>query len=180
MGHISFVGKLDAIALSAGAPPFAPGFTLEQMARHSLDFWLTSEDLPDPDNRVTLDRDGGIVLSYTPNNDDGTRAPDREAEAPAHASGLPSALHSADAVRRPADSARRRRASERDDPLRPRSAHVGARRPLQGARRRQSLRRRRQLLRVERGGESGADDRRERLARRRSPARTARRERARA
>lgn len=69
MGHISFVGKLDAITLSAGAPAFAPGFTLEQMARHSLDFWLTSEDLPDPDNRVTLDRDGGIVLSYTPNNE---------------------------------------------------------------------------------------------------------------
>ena len=38
------------------------------MARHSLDFWLTSEDLPDPDNRVTLDREGKIVLSYTPNN----------------------------------------------------------------------------------------------------------------
>jgi hypothetical protein len=38
------------------------------MARHSLDFWLTSEDLPDPDNRVTLDDKGGIVLSYRPNN----------------------------------------------------------------------------------------------------------------
>ena len=73
MGHISFVGKLDAVALSAGAPPFAPGFTLEQMARHSLDFWLTSEDLPDPRNRVTLDRNGGIVLSYTPNNDEAHR-----------------------------------------------------------------------------------------------------------
>lgn len=73
MGHISFVGKLDAIALSAGAPPFAPGFTLEAMAKHSLDFWLTSEDLPDPNNRVTLDRSGGIVLSYTPNNDQAHR-----------------------------------------------------------------------------------------------------------
>jgi choline dehydrogenase-like flavoprotein len=73
MGHISFVGKLDAVALSAGAPPFAPGFTLEQMARHSLDFWLTSEDLPDPDNRVTLDRDGRIVLSYKPNNEEAHR-----------------------------------------------------------------------------------------------------------
>src|SRR4029079_7028738 len=31
----------------------------------------TSEDLPDPDNRVSLDRDGNIVLSYTPNNDAG-------------------------------------------------------------------------------------------------------------
>jgi choline dehydrogenase-like flavoprotein len=71
MGHISFVGKLDAETLKAGAPAIAPGFTLELMARHSLDFWLTSEDLPDPDNRVTLDRDGNIVLSYTPNNEEG-------------------------------------------------------------------------------------------------------------
>jgi len=71
MGHISFVGKLDLDALRAGAPPFAPGFTLEMMASHSLDFWLTSEDLPDPNNRVTLDRDGNIVLNYTINNDEG-------------------------------------------------------------------------------------------------------------
>ncbi len=70
MGHISFVGKLDAITLSAGAPPLVPGFTLDIMAKHSLDFWLTSEDLPDPNNRVTLDRDGSIVLSYKPNNEE--------------------------------------------------------------------------------------------------------------
>jgi choline dehydrogenase-like flavoprotein len=62
MGHISFVGKLDAATLKAGAPTIAPGWTLELMARHSLDFWLTSEDLPDPENRVTLDREGNIVL----------------------------------------------------------------------------------------------------------------------
>jgi choline dehydrogenase-like flavoprotein len=68
MGHISFVGKLDAVTLSAGAPPFAPGWTLDLMAKHSLDFWLTSEDLPDPNNRVSLNSKGEIVLSYTPNN----------------------------------------------------------------------------------------------------------------
>lgn len=68
MGHISFVGKLDGITLSAGAPAIAPGFTLDLMAKHSLDFWLTTEDLPRPENRVTLDRNGNIVLSYTPNN----------------------------------------------------------------------------------------------------------------
>ena len=71
MGHISFVGKLDAVALSAGAPPLTPGFTLDLMAKHSLDFWLTSEDLPSPDNRITLDREGNIELSYTPNNGEG-------------------------------------------------------------------------------------------------------------
>jgi choline dehydrogenase-like flavoprotein len=68
MGHISFVGKLDGVALSAGAPAITPGFTLDLMAKHSLDFWMTSEDLPDPNNRVTLDRNGNIVLSYAPNN----------------------------------------------------------------------------------------------------------------
>src|SRR2546425_7043686 len=73
MGHISFVGKLDGETLKAGAPKLAPGWTLDLMARHSLDFWLTSEDLPDPDNRVTLDRNGDIVLSYRPNNDEGHR-----------------------------------------------------------------------------------------------------------
>lgn len=72
-GHISFVGKLDAATLRAGAPAIAPGWTLEWMARHSLDFWLTSEDLPDPENRVTLDREGRIVLSYRPNNEEAHR-----------------------------------------------------------------------------------------------------------
>jgi choline dehydrogenase-like flavoprotein len=73
MGHISFVGKLDAVAFSAGAPSIAPGWTLDLMARHSLDFWLTSEDLPDPENRVTVDRDGRPVLAYRPNNEEGHR-----------------------------------------------------------------------------------------------------------
>jgi len=70
MGHISFVGKLDRDTLRAGAPAIAPGFTLELMAQHSLDFWLTTEDLPDPNNRVTLDREGNIVLAYTLNNEE--------------------------------------------------------------------------------------------------------------
>jgi choline dehydrogenase-like flavoprotein len=71
MGHISFVGKLDGETLKGGAPALTPGWTLDQMAKHSLDFWLTSEDLPDPNNRVTLDANGGIVLSYMPNNEEG-------------------------------------------------------------------------------------------------------------
>ena len=71
MGHISFVGKLDGDTLNAGAPKVAPKWTLDLMGKHSLDFWLTSEDLPDPNNRVTLNRDGEIVLQYKPNNEEG-------------------------------------------------------------------------------------------------------------
>ncbi|MBA5867757.1 MAG: FAD-binding protein [Nitrospira sp. CR1.3] len=68
MGHISMIGKQDLDSLRAGAPAFAPGFALDQMAKHSLDFWMTSEDLPDPNNRVLIGKDGGITLAYTENN----------------------------------------------------------------------------------------------------------------
>ena len=40
----------------------------KDVADHAIDFWLSVEDLPDPDNRVTLDGKGDVVLSYTPNN----------------------------------------------------------------------------------------------------------------
>jgi choline dehydrogenase-like flavoprotein len=65
MGHISLIGNLDANVLRAGAPRLAPGWSLELMADHALPFWVTSEDLPDPNNRVTVTRDGGIKLTYT-------------------------------------------------------------------------------------------------------------------
>jgi len=55
------------------SPAIAPGWTLDLMAKHSLDFWLTSEDLPDPENRVALDKQGNIVLAYRPNNEEGHR-----------------------------------------------------------------------------------------------------------
>jgi choline dehydrogenase-like flavoprotein len=71
MGHISFVGKLDGDTLKAGAPAIAPGWSLELMAKHSLDFWLTSEDLPDPNNRVSLNKNGEIMVSYELNNVEG-------------------------------------------------------------------------------------------------------------
>ena len=71
MGHISFVGKTDAHVLAAGAPKFTPGYTLDLMAKYSLDFWLTSEDLPDPNNRVKVGADGRTQLHYTPNNEEG-------------------------------------------------------------------------------------------------------------
>jgi choline dehydrogenase-like flavoprotein len=68
LGHISMIGKTEAEELRAGAPAFAPGIALDVLAKHSIDFWLTSEDLPDPENRVLVDRDGQISLHYTPNN----------------------------------------------------------------------------------------------------------------
>jgi choline dehydrogenase-like flavoprotein len=70
MGHISLMGTVDANILRAGAPRIAPGWSLELMAEHAVPFWVTSEDLPDPANRVTVTRNGQIRLSYTPNNEE--------------------------------------------------------------------------------------------------------------
>lgn len=68
LGHISMIGKQDLDSLRAGAPAFAPGLALDMMAKHSLDFWMTSEDLPDLNNRVLVGKDGSITLAYTENN----------------------------------------------------------------------------------------------------------------
>ena len=38
------------------------------MAKHAIDFWLTTEDLPHPSNRVTVDRDGQIHVAKTYHN----------------------------------------------------------------------------------------------------------------
>jgi choline dehydrogenase-like flavoprotein len=73
LGHIQMLAKSDKTILRAGAPWFAPTVALDFMARHSIDFWLTSEDLPSPDNRVTVGRDGQIRLSYTDDNLEGHR-----------------------------------------------------------------------------------------------------------
>jgi choline dehydrogenase-like flavoprotein len=47
----------------------APTFALDEVADHAVDFWLSTEDLPRPDNRVTLADDGNVRLAYTPTNE---------------------------------------------------------------------------------------------------------------
>jgi len=68
LGHIQMLGKTDAAMFRGESHGLLPAFAAGRLASHALDFWLTSEDLPDPENRVLLGRDGGIRLYYTPNN----------------------------------------------------------------------------------------------------------------
>lgn len=71
LGHIQMLGKSNAVMLEAEAPAFAPGMALDFMAKHAMDFWVTSEDLPQPENRVRLDDKGNIRLEYKENNLEG-------------------------------------------------------------------------------------------------------------
>ncbi len=73
VGNIQMIGKSQGPMFKADAPRFAPGFTLDMMAKHAIDFWLSTEDLPDPNNRITLTSKGEIKLSYTFNNQEPTR-----------------------------------------------------------------------------------------------------------
>ncbi|HLH50425.1 MAG TPA: GMC family oxidoreductase [Roseiarcus sp.] len=71
MGNIQMIGKTLGGMYRAEKPlltALMPDRALDEIARHAVDFWLTTEDLPNPDNRVTVGRDGRITLSYTPNN----------------------------------------------------------------------------------------------------------------
>jgi len=73
LGNIQMVGKSQA-AMFRGEKPgetrFAPTWTLRDVARHAIDFWLSTEDLPRPGNRVTLARDGNVAISYTASNEE--------------------------------------------------------------------------------------------------------------
>ena len=70
-GNIQMVGKSNAEAMRGEQPQltwFAPEWGLTDTAKHSVDFWLTTEDLPVPENRVTTDRDGNVHLTVTMTN----------------------------------------------------------------------------------------------------------------
>ncbi len=66
MGHLQMLGKLQGGMLTANVP-YLPRFLGNEMARHGMDWIALSEDLPDPNNRVTLEG-GQIKLAVTLNN----------------------------------------------------------------------------------------------------------------
>ena len=69
LGNIQMIGKSKGPMFKGDAPAFAPGWALDEIALHAVDFWLTTEDIPDPGNRITLDAQKRIILSYTFNNE---------------------------------------------------------------------------------------------------------------
>ena len=66
MGNIQLMGKTVLEGLMGHEDKYAP-LTIQQVADSSIDWWLTTEDLPDPKNRVTVDGER-ITIDYTENN----------------------------------------------------------------------------------------------------------------
>jgi len=68
LGEIQLMGRNDPDTVLWLAESMYPGKTYEELRKHTIDFWLTAEDLPSPDNRVTVDGDGKIRVQYHRNN----------------------------------------------------------------------------------------------------------------
>jgi choline dehydrogenase-like flavoprotein len=66
LGQIQTLGKVNKDMLEGNAAEYAP-LTPEDVATHSIDWWLTVEDLPDPNNQIRV-RGDRIILDYTENN----------------------------------------------------------------------------------------------------------------
>jgi choline dehydrogenase-like flavoprotein len=71
MGHIQMLGKSDDWQIKASAPRglgWAASAPYREVAQHSIDFWLSNEDIPLAESRVTLRPDGTIRLALQPGN----------------------------------------------------------------------------------------------------------------
>jgi choline dehydrogenase-like flavoprotein len=73
LGNIQMIGKSKPEMFRGEKPGetrLAPEWSLERVAKHAIDFWLSTEDLPRPENRVTLAPDGNVRLNYKATNDE--------------------------------------------------------------------------------------------------------------
>ncbi len=179
LGNIQMVGKSQAADVprrEAGRDEARAGAGRSSGSRsHAIDFWLSTEDLPRPDNRVTVDGDGKVTLSYTETNDEAKK---RLYDKLRSMLG-PLDLNEGHLIHRfaymkteiPVAGCAHQAGTARmgSDP-----AVVGAERRLPRARARQPLRRRHERLPEHRRRQPGADGDGELAARRRPPARAAR------
>ncbi|KQV64391.1 GMC family oxidoreductase [Rhizobium sp. Root1220] len=62
LGNVQLLGRLSAKILK-GSLPLAPEWLLDLVTGHSIDFYAMSEDVPNPESRVTVDGDR-IVLQW--------------------------------------------------------------------------------------------------------------------
>lgn len=68
LGEIQLMGRNDPDTILWMGETLFPGKTYNELKEMSIDFWLTAEDLPNENNRVTLRDDGSIQVNYTRTN----------------------------------------------------------------------------------------------------------------
>jgi choline dehydrogenase-like flavoprotein len=90
MGNVQTLGKLQAGMLVAGAK-YLPKSVGAALTRHSFDILTTSEDLPKPENRITIENEK-IRISVWPSNMKAHERLNRRTKAILHEVGFPLVL----------------------------------------------------------------------------------------
>ena len=160
LGNIQMLGKSNAMAMKGEEPKLtklAPRWSMAEVARHAVDFWLTTEDIAragQPGHRrPRRERSPGLPARPT------TRKPTACTTSCGRSSttwAWPSTTCCDKNFYMSMDiPVAARRAPGRHLPVRHRPGHLGARRELQGPRAGQPVRRGHQLLPEHRRGEPG-------------------------
>ena len=68
LGEIQLMGRNDPDTIKWLADDLFPEKTYAELKEMTIDFWLTSEDLPSAENRVTLKNNGSIQIFYRKTN----------------------------------------------------------------------------------------------------------------
>jgi choline dehydrogenase-like flavoprotein len=88
LGHMQVIGKVREQMVKPHAP-WAPRWSRRALTNHSVDWWLFTEDLPQPNSRVELMPDGSPRVTWTPSNVRAHQILRREAKAMVNAVGYP-------------------------------------------------------------------------------------------
>jgi choline dehydrogenase-like flavoprotein len=89
LGNVQMLGKIRA-PMVRGMRPWLPTAIARYITDHSVDLYLTSEDLPDRENRVTFNRERNTIEVYwRPNNLRAPRELVRATKKALHTAGYP-------------------------------------------------------------------------------------------
>ena len=95
LGLIQMNASIDAEQVKAEALPqwmeWLPDLPFDEIARHSMNFWLQAEDLPRPDNRIYY-KDGNVHLDFVETNPEALKRLKRKLEDILTAIGQPAVL----------------------------------------------------------------------------------------
>ncbi len=91
-GAIQTLGKLTGMMIQTDKP-YLPHWLLNSLAERSIDWWMSSEELPDPENRVGINEQGGIEITWRPNNEEAHRVLIKQTKKMMRDAGYPIAFH---------------------------------------------------------------------------------------
>ncbi|MEM8485507.1 MAG: GMC family oxidoreductase [Bacteroidota bacterium] len=67
-GAIQTLGKLTGLMIQSDQP-YLPTRLLDGIVKRSIDWWMTSEELPDPNNSIQIGKKGRLDVTWRPNNE---------------------------------------------------------------------------------------------------------------